>query len=166
MPPYGNGSHADITVVSWKEFADRKTFQVPGGFETREYYKNHVDIVFNGVGNGVCQVKRHPLAGIKIRTAPENGYERRLYRWYNSEGECNDDKSRNYAFRIRTEKDEKGNITSAYYGKVYGDFRVNYLRGIAFLYYLNPTPNDRNLEFDRKTNLNTIDKTWPNKFAP
>ena len=34
------------------------------------------------------------------------------------------------------------------------------------IYYLNPTSNDRNLEFDRKTNLNTVDKTWPNNFAP
>lgn len=166
LPPYGNGSHADIGVVSWKEFAGRKTFQIPGGFETREYYKNHANIVFNGEGNGVCLVKRHSLAGIKIRTAPENGYETNLYRWYNSEGERNTDKSRNYAFRIRTQKDKNGNITSAYYGKVYGDFRVNYLRGIAFRYYLNPIPNDRNLEFDRKTNLNKKDKTWPGIFAP
>ena len=166
LPPYGNGSHADISVVSWKEFTGRNTFQVPGGFETREYYKNHADIIFNGDGNGVCQVKRHSLAGIKIRIAPEDGYEKHLYRWYNSKGEGNADKSRNYAFRIRTEKDGNGNIKSAYYGKVYEDFRVNYLRGIAFRYYLNPTPNDRNLEFDRKTNLNTVDKTWPDNFAP
>ena len=167
LPPYGNGSHADISVVSWKEFTGKKTFQVPGGFETREYYRNHANITFNGEGNGVCLVNRHSLAGIKIRTAPGAGYERHLYRWIDSTGLAkNTDKSRNYALRIRTEKDKKGNITSAYYGKVYEDLRVNYLRGIAFLYYLNPTPNDRNLEFDRKTNLNTIDKTWPNKFAP
>ena len=166
LPPYGNGSHADISVVSWKEFTGRKTFQVPGGFETIEYYRNHANITFNGDGNGVCLVKRHALAGIKIRTAPENGYETNLYRWYNSEGERNTDTSRNYAFHIRTQKDKNGNITSAYYGKVYGDFRVNYLRGIAFRYYLNPTPNDRNLEFDRKTNLNTADKCWPNTIEP
>ena len=53
LPPYGNGSHADISVVSWKEFTGRKTFQVPGGFETIEYYKNHANIRFNGDGNGV-----------------------------------------------------------------------------------------------------------------
>ncbi len=42
--------------------------------------------------------------------------------------------------------DERGNIVSAHYGKIYGDF-------MQFSYYLNPTPNDRNVEFDPKQNL-------------
>jgi hypothetical protein len=36
----------------------------------------------------------------------------------------------------------------AHYGKIYGDF-------MNFTYYLNPTPNDRNVEFDPKRNLFT-----------
>lgn len=55
---------------------------------------------------------------------------------------------------------------SALYGKVYGDFRVNELRGVSFTYYLNPTPNDRNLEFDRKTNFNLTDGREPRDIAP
>lgn len=39
-----------------------------------------------------------------------------------------------------------GNIISAQYGKIYGDF-------LAFTYYLNPSPNDRNVEFDPDQNL-------------
>jgi hypothetical protein len=54
--------------------------------------------------------------------------------------------NRNYYFRVRTVLDEKGNVKSALYGKIYGDF-------MKFRYYLNPTPNDRNVEFDPKQNL-------------
>ena len=56
------------------------------------------------------------------------------------------DPNRNYFFRVRTAKDHEGNIVSAHYGKIYGDF-------MQFTYYLNPTPNDRNIEFDPKQNL-------------
>ena len=54
----------------------------------------------------------------------------------------------NYYFRVRTKVDDGGNIVSAYYGKIYGDF-------MQFSYYLNPTPNSRNVEFDPKRNLMT-----------
>ena len=42
--------------------------------------------------------------------------------------------------------DKDGNVKSALYGKIYGGF-------MQFRYYLNPTPNDRNVEFDPKQNL-------------
>jgi hypothetical protein len=54
--------------------------------------------------------------------------------------------NRIYYFRVRTKVDDLGNIVSAHYGKIYGDF-------MQFTYYLNPTPNDRNVEFDPKQNL-------------
>ena len=60
--------------------------------------------------------------------------------------ETNRNPNRNYLFRVRTVVDDKGNIVSAHYGKIYGDF-------MEFKYYLNPTPNDRNVEFDPKQNL-------------
>jgi hypothetical protein len=53
---------------------------------------------------------------------------------------------RNYYFRVRTVLDSRGNILSTHYGKIYGDF-------MQFRYYLNPTPNNRNVEFDAKHNL-------------
>ena len=56
------------------------------------------------------------------------------------------DPNRNYFFRVRTVKDSEGKIVSAHYGKIYGDF-------MQFTFYLNPTPNDRNIEFDPKQNL-------------
>jgi hypothetical protein len=60
--------------------------------------------------------------------------------------QTNWDMNRNYFFRVRTKLDDKGNVVSARYGKIYGDF-------MNFAYYLNPTPNDRNIEFDPKQNL-------------
>jgi hypothetical protein len=58
-------------------------------------------------------------------------------------------------FRSRTETDEKGVIVNANYGKIYGPFDFAYGRNrkVVFTYYFNPTPNDRNLEFDGKNNL-------------
>jgi hypothetical protein len=54
--------------------------------------------------------------------------------------------NRNFYFRVRTKLDENGNVVSARYGKIYGDLA-------QFTYYFNPTPNDRNIEFDPKQNL-------------
>lgn len=48
--------------------------------------------------------------------------------------------------RVRTKVNDRGDIVSAHYGKIYGDF-------MQFKYYLNPTINDRNVEFDPKQNL-------------
>ena len=60
--------------------------------------------------------------------------------------ETNWDLNRNYFFRVHTVLDENGNIKSVLYGKIYGDF-------LKFSYYLNPTPNDRSVEFDPKQNI-------------
>ena len=100
-------------------------------------------------------------AGIKLRTAPETGYEPMRVCWTGrmSRTECKDNSSdeRCYFFRIRTEFDELGKIKSAIYGKIYGDFKIvgkkNGIKGVSFLYYLNPNLNDRNLEWDRRHNL-------------
>ncbi|MGI6495721.1 MAG: hypothetical protein ACOX5G_06490 [Kiritimatiellia bacterium] len=62
-------------------------------------------------------------------------------------------------FKSRVKRDSDGNVVSANYGKIYGE--LVYGRGeveletayVSFLYYFNPTPNDRNLEFDGKNNL-------------
>ncbi len=59
-----------------------------------------------------------------------------------------------FFLRTRVKLDENGNIISANYAKVIGDFRFSPANGaMQFLYYFNPVPNDRNLEFDPKRNL-------------
>ena len=61
------------------------------------------------------------------------------------------------AFKSRIKRDADGSIIGAHYGKFYSG--IEFMRGlgeyvgVGFLYYFNPTPNDRNLEFDGKNNL-------------
>jgi len=98
------------------------------------------------------------------RYAPESGYEPKLV---NRIGRTAPDKPIKesgksdivYFFRVRTIIDESGHVTSALYGKIYGDLRFDIINGnpayLLFDYYLNPTPNDRNMEFDPKQNLFT-----------
>ncbi len=66
-------------------------------------------------------------------------------------------KEQNYFFRVRTVIDEKGAVKSSLYGKIHGDFVIDPINSktmiIIFTYYLNPTPNSRNIEFDPKQNL-------------
>ena len=73
-------------------------------------------------------------------------------------------------FRTRTKVDENGNLIEARYGKIYGpiefllnptDERPSYRKRVTLWnYYLNPTVNDTNLEYDSKRNL-LIDKVKP-----
>jgi len=91
--------------------------------------------------------------------APENGYlpTYKFYKFRKDNIKTNDcEKSIAFRFRIHRSTDESGTLTYALYGKIrYLKFggaseEPSYLQ---FTYYLNPTPNDRNLEFDPKKNL-------------
>ena len=65
----------------------------------------------------------------------------------------------NYYFRVRTKRDEQGNIIEAHYGKIYGNIRFSIPRKgdrkgkIYFSYYLNPNNNDTNVENAPEQNL-------------
>lgn len=94
----------------------------------------------------------NPISELRsAQQAPAKGYQNQMVRTMSrhpGQGTKEDmnDPRRNYYFRVRTAVDDRGNIVSAHYGKIYGDF-------MQFRYYLNPTPNDRNVEFDTKQNL-------------
>jgi hypothetical protein len=47
---------------------------------------------------------------------------------------------------VRTVLDEKGKVVSAHYGKIYPE-------QLNIVYYLNPEPNSRSLEYDPARNL-------------
>ena len=64
-------------------------------------------------------------------------------------------RTRTIFFACGRRKNESGKIVSALYGKIHGEIGYSWTRGIRFIYYLNPTPNDRNLEFDPSRNLFT-----------
>ena len=161
LPPIGNGEHADICFTR----LEREDLGVGTNFNGRTSlaYRDRMMVEFLGACNGMVEMPSKKTDGIKIRTAPLDGYKAdylvtkgkdKSVKYFTS---SNPD--RNFAFRIRTKKDKNGKIVSAFYGKIYGDidfkkFTSNVpVAAPSFMYYLNPTPLDRNLEWDMKTNL-------------
>ncbi|MBQ6140170.1 MAG: hypothetical protein IJI54_02705 [Kiritimatiellae bacterium] len=161
LPPLGKGEVADISFSSKRTNLGSEPYNYPSGIRTNEFYRYDVQVRFIGDGNGMKESNPPKEAGIKLRTAPETGYEPMRVCWTGrmsrTEYKDNSSDERCYFFRIRTELDELGKIKSAIYGKIYGDFKIvgkkNGIKGVSFLYYLNPNLNDRNLEWDRQHNL-------------
>ncbi len=172
VDPFGKGRTPDMVITIRRKSRGEKTVDGYGGRRIAEMFEFQMDVEFPGEGNGVIPVLlpedtfRHFL-----RTAPESGYEQlRLTR--KSYYACPPDEDAeergwlpnpdmNYYLRVRTALDENGHVVSAQYGKVYMDFAVkSYLNsgGVFgdFTYYLNPVPNDRNIEFGKNLfdNLN------------
>lgn len=161
LPPFGKGQVGDIGFSSKRTGLGSEPYNYPSGIHTNEFYRYDVLVRFIGDGNGMKESMPPKQAGIKLRTAPETGYEPMRLCWAGrmsrTEYKDNSSEDRCYFFRIRTEFDEVGKIKNAIYGKIYGDFKLvgkkNGLKGVSFLYYLNPKSNDRNLEWDRQHNL-------------
>ena len=163
LPPIGRGEYADIvfTRLEREDLGIGTTFK---GSITAPAYRDGMSIRFTGEDNGLVEVPSEKTAGIKIRTAPENGYTPDYLvakgRDKNVKYFSSSNPDRNFAFRIRTKKDKNGKIVSAYYGKIYGDIVIKKPYGVeelvaapSFMYYLNRNPLDRNLEWDMKNNL-------------
>jgi hypothetical protein len=142
--PYGKGKLADII------------FQLEVLHSAKNPDGRKLAVNFTNPRDGVLPFSPTEEArGSELRSpysAPDEGY---LPNWAVTRGEPTTPSSANYDpqkhgyfFRIRTQIDANGKIVSANYGKIYGDF-------MNFTYYLNPTPNDRNIEFDPKRNLFT-----------
>jgi len=136
------GVNADIIFQKWAyrksgadyEYKVKITFPKPG--DGIQIYT----IPDSEMGSGLRSPHEAPLDGYQ----PELNKERSAHP--DQPAKNDDDPNRIYLFRVRTAKDHQGNIVSAHYGKIYGDF-------MQFRYYLNPTPNSRNIEFDPKQNL-------------
>ena len=160
MPPFGNGEQADIEF----KLLPREDFGMgmgPSGIADPAF-RDTIQVEFVGNDNGIVKVTPPPGAVLKVRTAPEGGYRSKFNIWFGQtktmQDDTNIDKNACHSFRIRTVRNERGEIISALYGKIYGDLRISYRyylipTGVEFTYYLNPTPNDRNLEWDMEHNL-------------
>ena len=146
--PYGQGTHRDFV------------FKLTGKITGRNEYDFTQTLTFSNDGDGIQQYDAHPLYGSRLRLpheAPLEGYQDK---WVQRKASTFDrflhndfPENRNYFFRVRTIKDDKGNIESALYGKIYGNIGLSISKSISILYYLNPDSNDRNLESDYKKNL-------------
>ncbi len=99
--------------------------------------------------------------------APNNEYNNKLskiLKFEKDKGQTTNINEKNkFVFRVRTKVDKDGNIISAKYGKILGDFNLTYTGKIKFIYYYNPN-GTRNLEFDTEKNLFKFDKRkeWEN----
>lgn len=173
LAPYGKGETADLEFKSTLVIKDKTWFMMePRKYDWVYFYNLGTTAKCLNSDDGFAIVKPNLYAGIKIRCADMPFKTRELSlinigrnKKYHRNGEdwnCENYKD-NYSdrvisFRIRSRYDEKGNLKEAYYGKIYGDFEIQGdekrgITSISFLYYLNPTPLDRNLEWDMKNNL-------------
>ncbi|HEY5812159.1 MAG TPA: hypothetical protein VIT23_05870 [Terrimicrobiaceae bacterium] len=153
VSPYGTGISSDLIFTLQKTFSDAgKPFEAS------------LTITFSNEGDGIQSTIAAPLGGSELRLpryAPELHYESKLVKntFRTAANQMIVPAARenlNYFFRVRTRK-ENGKIVSANYGKIDRDIDFDIINSdtalLFFIYYLNPTPNDRNMEFDPKHNL-------------
>lgn len=128
-----------------------------------------MELSFPGEGEGLFEEKRF-LAYCPLKLphlAPEEGYV--PTRSFVVNGNFSPGREDIGLFlRTRVRRDKQGKMISANYAKVIGDFRVSTPGpgGFSLAYYFNPTPNDRNLEFDTDKNLFPKEKPGTNVYDP
>ena len=156
LPPHGKGEVEDIKFIRRMDILSKDEWGLAND------YDEFIDIYMTNCVDGVCRgipdmdkEKKNGSDFISDYEAPVSGYTNHLhfYRKIRHKGpdvikDTNDDDHYLWYFRIRTQVDGGGDITNALYGKVYDDIGSG-----VFTYYLNPTPNDRNIEFARGKNL-------------
>lgn len=153
VAPYGSGVHADIV------------FQLDKNHPADNNFRDVLTVRFPNNGDGI-QSYDTPEDNASVFKmpyhAPDGGYEEAIELEYeNVPGKIFVNpfaRNKNYFFRIRTQIDEDGNVVSALYGKIEGSIKFGAptrLRTawLEWNYFLNPTPNDTNLEFDESRNL-------------
>jgi len=115
-------------------------------------FSYRLDISFPNEFDGIQTFKTVENSKLKSPyQAPLDGYEKNWTHLISRSGknearQDNGSLDRNYWMRVRSEVDDQGRLVSANYVKIYGNFPDLH-------YYFNPTPNDRNLEFDPAQNL-------------
>ena len=160
MPPHGQGKQADV-MISIK--SDLNLYKKE--FQEQSYARKTFEFI--GEGNGINAVGKDQFIKESrfpyVYEASQDGYELKTFTqisYFPQKHELNLPLA-NFTFRIRTEFDEEGNIKSAFYGQFSGEIDrrtggVDKITtqgggrkgGLALLctYWLNPTPNERNLE--------------------
>jgi hypothetical protein len=153
VTPYGKGQVADFVFMMKRRVIDWKDFET------------HLLLIFSNPSDGIRSIQEAGPKGSAFRLprmAFDSSYQTG---WTNSIGyipnkgyfQTQPNDCLGYFFRVRSVIDKNGNLVSALYGKIKGpiqfDARDSKTGHIAFTYYLNPTPNDRNVEFDPKRNL-------------
>ena len=171
LPPYGKGEVADMRIDTRvdRTETERRFLPQDGQWGVLQFYDFVAKVELHD-GDYLLSEDVRASAGIKIRSVVRDGSARSITRTKGKRKQIDGNKdwrceyfsdsvpNRCYTFRIRTRRNDKGELVEAYYGKIYGDFEFEGddkkgLIGVKFLYYLNPKSLDRNLEWDMKTNL-------------
>jgi hypothetical protein len=154
MPPHGKGVIEDARFHVWSS----------KGYE-RGKPSDIMTVRFMGINNGVCGIDDQTVSYQSWLKLPYNarteGYEEKDFivkTFIDIEGVARPETNTgttNCFFRIRSKTDKDGKFIEGLYGKIDGPVEVEGGRGIrvSMFYYVNPTPNDLNMEFDPKKNL-------------
>ncbi|NLB66243.1 MAG: hypothetical protein GX803_07240 [Lentisphaerae bacterium] len=156
VAPYGLGETPDFIFILDCVLGETRKSGI-------QMYNATLSLSFSNEDDGIQEVIDNPRTEGSVyrlpRYAPENGY---MSNWKSSTSadlksvNCEYAEDQNFFFRVRTKKDMDGRIISANYGKIRGPLFYEVLsRGtsLQMIYYFNPNPNDRNMEYDPKRNM-------------
>jgi hypothetical protein len=164
--PHGNGRIADFYLNYSLVYDTNNVWNAT----------NHLTFTFGPHDGGVIMQADATSQMRTLYSAPDGGYTNQITFFLKSIDQMHQTKKvfeggEYIIFRSRSEIDRQGNVTNAYFGKIlgrsfwYGEKSKDGVGGrVIFSYYFNPTPNDRNLEFDGKNNLfkpDWRDTSWP-----
>ena len=149
MPPWGSGETEDITIKAQK-------FESKGPYSPR----STLEVTFQREGNGVQGIPNQLIARESQFYFPylafTDGYEIQELVVQDTYKRSSRDMTKKsnfetdfFFFRIRTQKDENGNVVSALYGIIFDTTAVsggNKWMEVKLPYRINKTPNDRNIE--------------------
>jgi len=148
VAPYGKGEASDFNCKMQKRFKDIKNFD------------SSLELIMTNAVDGIKEVALSaiPDSAYRLpRMAPLDGYERSFYLAASATNRLGSRDDQSFLFQVRSVTNTEGKIVSALYGKIRGRIGFGVSRHptgvVLFTYYLNPTPNDRNLEFDPRMNL-------------
>lgn len=157
IAPYGKGKEADLLFTVERSVTNDQRAYV---FTLAMARKND--------GFVPIPVKdTYPLSELRFpRCAPDADYSmKNIIIGYDDVAKSNTCSvaTQNAFIRVRTELDEQGRVKKALYGKLVGPsggvLHVPYRKDrnftMDFTHYVNPTPNDRNVEFNTASNLFT-----------
>ena len=175
MPPHGQGKHTDFTIRVTSVFrgfenanlerravvdSEIKTFSFDEGKVRYGNWTHSVTFRFPNKGDGIVLSPQFwPYCKLTVpQKAPEDGYSpeltlkeevRQVYKLSTLSNYREKLQNNGMFLRVRTQLDKDGNVVSAHYAKLVSPQGA----GNGFKFFYNPTPNDRNLEYDLKTNL-------------
>lgn len=140
LPPWGNGSHSDmlvkLTLYATNQINDfRATMEVC-------FTNNPFGGVVFAKKDVESEMKSTYMANTNDVYAQQASF---IYeRHFKQKVDTRMDKDTYCIFRTRTTLDEKGNLKTAHYGKIYGPWL--FFGDMAADVFFNPTENDPNLE--------------------